>query len=42
MENKVLLKVDEWKGSSKHWFVGDIHTWTGWRAMAEVLDVGHI
>ena len=38
-KNKVLLKVDEWKSSSKHWFVADVHTWTGWRAMAEVLDI---
>ena len=38
-KNKVLLKVDEWKGGSKHWFVADVHTWTGWRAMADILDV---
>ena len=34
-----LLKVDEWKGASGHWFVGDVHTWTGWQVMAEILDV---
>ena len=34
-----ILKVDEWKSASKHWLVADVHTWTGWRAMANVLDV---
>ena len=34
-----LLKVEEWQGASGNWYVGDVHTWTGWRAIAEVLDV---
>ena len=33
-----ILKVDEWQSASKHWFVADVHTWTGWREMADVLD----
>ena len=32
-----LLKVDEWKGGSRNWYVADVHTWTNWRACAEVL-----
>ena len=32
-----VLKVDEWE-SFGHWYVGDVHTWTGWRAMAKVLN----
>ena len=34
-----LLKVDEWKSGSQRWYVADVHTWTNWRACAEVLDV---
>jgi len=34
-----VLKVDEWQSASKRWRVADIHTWTNWRAMADVLDV---
>ena len=33
-----ILKVDEWQSVSKHWLVADVHTWTGWREMADVLD----
>ena len=34
-----LLKVEEWQGGSGNWYVADTHTWTGWRAIAEDLDV---
>lgn len=34
-----ILKVDEWQGASKRWYVADVHTWTGWRECAEVLGV---
>jgi hypothetical protein len=34
-----LLKVDEWKSGLQRWYVADVHTWTNWRACAEVLDV---
>lgn len=34
-----VLKVEEWKGASGLWYVADTHTWTGWRACAEILDV---
>ena len=34
-----LLKVDEWQSASKRWRVADVHTWTNWSAMADVLDV---
>ena len=33
----VLLKVDEWKSPSGHYYVADVHTWTGWRECADVL-----
>lgn len=33
-----VLKVDEWE-SVGYWHVADVHTWTGWRAMAKVLGV---
>lgn len=32
-----ILKVDEWQGASKYWYVADVHTWTGWRECADVL-----
>ena len=32
-----VLKVDEWKSGSGHWYVADVHTWTGWRECADVL-----
>ena len=32
-----LLKVDEWKSPSGHWYVADVHTWTGWRECADIL-----
>ena len=34
----VVLKVDEWKGASGFWYVADVHTWTGWRECADILD----
>jgi len=34
-----VLKVDEWKAASDRWFVADVHTWTGWREMAEVFGI---
>ena len=34
-----ILKLDEWQGASKHWYVADVHTWTGWRECADVFDV---
>ena len=33
-----LLKVDEWKSPSGYYYVADVHTWTGWQEMADVLD----
>jgi len=36
-----VLKVDEWQGKGGHWYVADVHTWTNWRAMADVLGVAH-
>ena len=32
-----ILKIDEWQGNSKNWYVADVHTWTGWRECADVL-----
>ena len=32
-----VLKVDEWQGASGHWYVADVHTWTGWKELADVL-----
>ena len=37
-DKKTLLKVDEWKGASGFWYVADVHTWTGWRECADILD----
>lgn len=34
----MILKLDEWKGASGRWYVADVHTWTGWRECADVLD----
>lgn len=34
-----ILKVDEWQGGSKYWYVADVHTWTGWRECADILGV---
>ena len=34
-----LLKVDEWQGGSGSWYVGDVHTWTGWHEIAKILGV---
>ena len=33
-----ILKVDEWQSASSKWYVADVHTWTGWRECADVLD----
>ncbi len=33
----VILKVDEWKSPSDHYYVADVHTWTGWRECADIL-----
>lgn len=32
-----LLKVDEWQSGSGKWRVADVHTWTNWEVMADVL-----
>ena len=32
-----VLKVDEWKSGSGHWYVSDVHTWRGWRDYANIL-----
>ena len=37
-----VLKVEEWQSPSGDWRVADTHTWTGWRAMAEVLEIDNI
>ena len=34
-----LLKVDEWQSPSKCWYVADVHTWTGWNEMADILGM---
>ena len=34
-----ILKVDEWKGGSTLWYVADVHTWTGWREIADVFGI---
>ena len=33
-----VLRVDEWKSGSGNWYVADVHTWTGWRECADILD----
>lgn len=35
-----VLKVDEWQSKSGIWYVADVHTWTGWRECAEILNGG--
>ena len=37
-----VLRVDEWQGASKHWYVADIYTWTGWKELADVLGAGSL
>lgn len=32
-----ILKVDEWRSASGRWFVADVHTWTGWDELADIL-----
>lgn len=32
-----VLKVDEWQGATA-WYVADVHTWTNWRALADIFD----
>ncbi len=34
-----ILKVDEWQGASKRWYVADVHTWTGWDELADIFCV---
>lgn len=34
-----ILKVKEWQGASGNWYVGDVDTWTGWRAIADMMDI---
>lgn len=34
-----VLKVDEWQSAANLWYVADVHTWTGWRECADVLDI---
>ena len=36
-----LLKVDEWQSASGRWYVADVHTWTNWRALADILGVDY-
>ena len=36
-----ILKVDEWQSPTGRWFVADVHTWTNWRAAADVLGVDY-
>ena len=38
----IILKVDEWQGGSKRWYVADVHTWTGWHECADVLSAGSL
>ena len=33
-----VLRVDEWQGASKRWYVADVHTWTGWDELADVFS----
>ena len=37
-----ILKVDEWQGGSKRWYVADVHTGTGRRECADVLGAGSL
>ena len=37
-----ILKVDEWQGGSRNWYVADVHTWTGWKECADVLGAGSL
>ena len=37
-----VLVVEEWKGGSRRWYVADTHTWTNWRACADIFDVDTI
>ena len=32
-----VLKVDEWQSPTGKWYVGDVHTWSGWHGAADVL-----
>lgn len=34
-----ILKVEEWRSPTGRWYVADVHTWTGWRECADILDV---
>ena len=31
--------VSEWQSASGRWYVADVHTWTGWRECAKILDI---
>ena len=33
-----VLKVDEWQSPTGKWYVGDVHTWSGWHGAADVLS----
>ena len=34
-----LLKLEEWQSASGNWYVADVHTFTDWRAIADVFGV---
>lgn len=37
-----LLKVDEWQSPTGHWYVADVHTWTSWHEIADILGVDNL
>lgn len=37
-----ILKVDEWDGAGGRWYVSDVKTWTGWRAMARTFGISDV
>lgn len=39
---QTVLKVDEWKTASGHWYVADVHNFTGWREMANVFGISDL
>ena len=33
-----VLRVEEWQSPAGFWRVADTHTWTSWRAIAEIFE----
>jgi len=34
-----ILKVDEWESNPHRWYVADVKTFTGWRAIARTFGI---